>query len=306
MQHYLLNRLAQSMLLLVAVLILVFFMVRITGDPARLMLPREATPEQVEAFRRAMGFDRPLVVQFLEYLSKAVRGDFGQSLRHRLPALRMVIERLPATFELATAALVIAIAAGVPLGVLGGSRPGSLWDAAARVLGTLAQATPNFWLALVLIVVFAVELRWLPSFGRGGLRSVVLPAISLGLFTTGQVVRLTRSSVMEILREDYIRTAYTKGLPPQLIYWRHVLRNAAIPLISLLGIQYGYLLGGSIYIETIFSWPGMGFLLAEAVVNRDYPLVQAITFFTSLVVIALYLLADVFYSWADPRIRYGS
>jgi peptide/nickel transport system permease protein len=305
MQRYLLRRLAESILLLVGVLVLVFFLVRLTGDPARLMMPREASPEAIEAFRHEMGFDRPLLVQFVDFLVKVVQGDFGNSLRHRVPALRLVLERLPGTVELATAALAMAVVLGIPLGLLGGARPRSLWDAFARTLGSLAQSTPNFWLALILIVVFAVEFRLLPSFGRDDWRSVILPAVSLGLFTTGKVVRLTRSAVMEIRNEDYVRTAYSKGLAPRVIYLRHVLRNAAIPLISLLGVQYGYLLGGSIYIETIFSWPGLGFLLAEAVGNRDYPLIQAIAFFTSLVVVLLFLVADVLYAFADPRIRYG-
>jgi ABC-type dipeptide/oligopeptide/nickel transport system permease component len=305
MQRYLLSRLVQSVLLLLGVLVLVFFMVRLTGDPARLMMPREASPADVEAFRRAMGYDRPLPVQFFDFMTGALVGDFGNSLHYRAPAMKLVFERLPATMELALAALTFAVITAIPLGVVGGSNPGSIWDSIARSLGLIGQTMPNFWLALLLILFFAVQMGWFPTFGRDNWRSVILPAVALGFFTMGQLVRLTRSAVLEIRNEDYIRTAYSKGLRSQIIYTRHVLRNAAIPIVSMLGVQFGYLLGGSIYIETIFAWPGLGRMIAESVAARDYPLVQAIAFFTSGVVIALNLLTDVAYAVIDPRIRYG-
>ncbi len=305
MQRYLLSRLLQSLAVIFGVFVLVFFMVRLTGDPASLMMPREASPEEVEAFRHAMGFDRPLIVQFLDFTSRAMVGDFGNSLHYRLPALPLILERLPATVELASVALLIAIVFAVPLGLIGGSRPGSVWDAVARAVGLFGQSIPNFWLALILILVFAVRLGWFPSFGRGGPESVVLPAIALGVFTMGQLVRLTRSAVLEIRSEDYIRTAYSKGLRSRVIYVRHILRNAAIPLVSVIGVQFGYMLGGSIYIETIFSWPGLGRLAADSIGVRDFPMVQAIAVFTSFVVVVLNLLTDLAYALIDPRIRYG-
>lgn len=316
MQRYILSRLIQSALILVDVLLIVFFMLRLTGDPTTLMISRNATPEQLEEAREALGFNRPMHVQFLEFAGGALRGDFGNSLRYRQPATDMVLQRLPATIELATAALIVALLLGIPLGLLGGSNPGSVWDGLARLVGLLGQTIPGFWLALILILVFAVNLGWFPAFGREtwtfccGLRlptnSVILPAFALGIFTMGQLVRFTRSSVLEVRSEDYIRTARSKGMAKGRIYLGHILRNAMIPLISIIGVQYGYLLSGSIYIETIFSWPGLGNLLAEAVGNRDFALVQAIAFFTSLVVIALNLLTDIAYAWVDPRIRYGS
>ncbi len=304
MQRYFVARVFQSVLVLFGVLLLVFFMLRITGDPARLMMPREASPEELAAFRKAMGFDRPLFIQFLDFASGALVGDFGNSLRYRIPALPLILERLPATIELATAALLIAMVLGIPLGMIAGTRPGSVWDALARIVGLLGQTIPNFWLALLLILFFAVRLGWFPAFGREGWRSVVLPAFALGLAPMGQLVRLTRSSVLEVMTQDYIRTAYSKGLSHRLVYTRHVLRNAAIPLVSVLGVQYGYLLGGSIYIETIFSWPGIGRLIADSIGVRDFPVVQAIAVFTSVVVVVLYLLTDVAYAVIDPRIRY--
>lgn len=305
MGHYLLSRLVQSVLVLLGVLLLVFFMVRMTGDPARLMMPRESSPEEIAAFREAMGFDRPLIIQFVDFATGAVRGDFGNSLHYRLPALPLVLERLPATVELATVALLMAVVLAVPLGLIGGSRPGSVWDWLARTAGLIGQSTPNFWLALVLIIIFAVKLRWFPSFGRDEPKSVILPAFALGFFTMGQLVRLTRSTVLEVRQQDYVRTAYSKGLHPRVVYIRHILRNAAIPLVSLIGVQFGYMLGGSIYIETIFAWPGLGRLVAQSVAGRDFPLVQAVAFFTSLAVVVLNLLTDIAYALLDPTIRYG-
>ncbi|HSH01588.1 MAG TPA: ABC transporter permease [Anaerolineae bacterium] len=305
MQRYLLSRTLESLGLLLGVLIIVFFMVRLTGDPASLMLPREASAEQAAAFREAMGFDRPLPIQFAEFMFGAVQGDFGNSLHFRQPAFGLVIDRLPATIQLATAALIFAIIVAVPIGIIGGSKPGGFVDLIARLIGLIGQTIPNFWLALILMLIFAVRLRWLPSFGRDNWQSVILPAVALGMGTMGQLVRLTRSAVLEIRNEEYIRTARSKGVPAWRLASHHIFRNATIPLVSVIGVQYGYLLGGSIYIETIFSWPGLGNLLDQAVSGRDFPLVQAIAFVISLFIIALNLLTDIAYAILDPRIGYG-
>jgi ABC-type dipeptide/oligopeptide/nickel transport system permease component len=305
MQRYILSRLFQSFLILLGVLILVFFMVRVTGDPAALMMPRESSPETIEAFRKSMGYDRPLHVQFFSFMTSAIRGDFGDSLYYKKPAMPMVIERLPATMELAGMGLLIALVIAIPLGLVGGSTPGSIWDMLARLLGLLGQSIPNFWLALLMIFFFAVKLGWFASFGRDDIRSLIMPAFVLGLPTMGALVRLTRSSVLEIRGEDFVRTAYSKGLKTGLIYTRHIFRNAAIPIISVIGVRFGYMLGGSIYIEAIFSWPGMGQLVELAIGWRDYHLIQAIAFFTTLVVVSLNLLTDLAYAFIDPRIRYG-
>ncbi len=305
MQRYFLSKLGQSILLLFGVLLLVFFMVRVTGDPASLMISREASPEAVEAFREKMGFNDPILTQFGRFLSGAVVGDFGNSLHFKSPAMQMVMERVPATVQLAGTALLMAAVVGIPLGLIGGFNPGSAMDNLGRGLALLGQSIPNFWLALILILIFAVRLEWFPSFGRDEWKSVVMPAFVLGLPTMGQIVRLTRSTVLEIRGEDFIRTAHSKGLEPRTIYVKHVLRNVAIPLVSVIGVQFGYMLGGSIYIETIFSWPGMGQLVEQSVGWRDFPLVQAVAFFVSLVVLLLNLLTDVAYAIIDPRIRYG-
>ena len=314
MQRFMLSRVIQSILILFGVLILVFVLLRFSGDPASLMVSRNASPEQIEAMREELGFNRPVYVQFADFAAGAVVGDFGDSIRHKQPALDLILARLPATIELAVTALLISIVIGIPLGLLGGSRPGTIWDSITRGLGLIGQTIPSFWLALILIIVFAVTLGWFPSFGRETFelgpiklptRSVILPAFALSLFTTGQLIRFTRSSVLEIRSEDFVRTAHSKGLKGRKVYTKHVLRNAAVPLISILGLQFGYLLSGSIYIETIFSWPGLGNLLAESIGNRDFALVQAIAFFTAIVVVVLSLLTEIAYAWADPRIRYG-
>ena len=315
MQRYIISRFFQSILILIGVLFIIFIMLRLSGDPVTLMVSRNASPEQIEAAREALGYNDPGYVQFGRFMLGAVQGDFGNSIRHKQPALKLILERLPATIELAVAALLLSMLVGIPLGLLGGSKPGTFWDSLARGTGLVGQTVPNFWLALILILVFSVTLGLFPTFGREtveiccGLEipdfSVVLPAIALGLFTMGQLSRFTRSAVLEIRNEDYVRTAHSKGLADRRIYLKHVLRNAAIPLISIIGVQFGYLLSGSIYIETIFSWPGIGNLLAEAIGNRDFALVQAIAFITSLIVITLGLVTDIAYAMADPRIRYG-
>jgi peptide/nickel transport system permease protein len=305
MQRYLLSKLIQSILLICGVLFLVFFMLRITGDPASLMLSREASPEQIEKFREAMGFNRPLIVQFWDFATSAVVGDFGDSLHYKLPALPLVLERLPATVQLAVTALLFAMLIGVPLGMVGGFNPGSWIDSVARLIALLGQSVPNFWLALLMILLFAVSLGWFPSFGRDAWNSVIMPAFVLALPALGQLVRLTRSAVLEIRGEDFIRTANSKGLEPRVIYTKHVFRNVAIPLVSVIGVQFGYMLGGSIIIEAIFAWPGIGQLLEQAIGWRDFPLVLAIAVFTSIVVIILNFLTDIAYVIIDPRIRYG-
>ncbi|MBC8333321.1 MAG: ABC transporter permease [Anaerolineae bacterium] len=305
MHRYLFSKLAQSLLLLFGVLFLVFMMVRVTGDPAALMMPRESSPEQIEAFREEMGFNDPLMVQFGRFIVEAVKGDFGNSLHFKTPAMPMVVERLGATVELAVAGLLMAMIFGIPIGLIGGFTPGGVTDNIGRFIALMGQSIPNFWLGLMMILYFGVELGWFPTFGRDTWHSVVMPAFVLGLPVLGQIVRLTRSAVLEIRGEDFIRTAHSKGLEPKTIYTKHVLRNVAIPLVSVIGVQFGYMLGGSIYIEAIFSWPGMGGLLEQSIGWRDFPLVQAIAVFTSVIVLALNIVTDMAYSIIDPRIRYG-
>lgn len=305
MQRYLMRRIVQSILLMFGVIVLVFFMIRLTGDPARLMVPRDASPEQVEAFRETMGFNRPLSVQFFDYLTGILRGDFGDSINFRQPTLELILERLPGTIQLAVAAMILAILVAIPLGILGGTSPGSFVDSIGRAVGLFGQVIPNFWLALILILIFGVELGWFPTFGRDSPTSIVLPAIALGLATMGQLLRLTRSAVLEIRNEDYMRTARSKGLSGSKIAVRHVSRNASLALISVIGVAFTYLLGGSVYIETIFAWPGLGNLLDQAIRARDFPLVQSIAIFIAGFAILMSLATDIMYGVVDPRIRHG-
>jgi peptide/nickel transport system permease protein len=281
-------------------------MVRVTGDPATMMASREASPEAVQRIRHEWGFDRPLLVQFWDFLTGALTLDFGKSYHFKTPAMPLVTDRLPATLQLAATGLLMAIVVGLPVGLTGGFNPGSFIDSAGRTMALLGQSIPNFWLALIMILLFAVRLGWLPSFGRDEWSSVIMPAFVMGLPTMGQIVRLTRSAVLEVRSADFIRTAHSKGLRPRTIYIKHVLRNVAIPLVSVVGVQFGYMLGGSIYIETIFSWPGMGQLLEQSIGWRDFPLIQAIAVFTSFVVLGINMLTDVAYAVIDPRIRYGN
>lgn len=306
MQRYLLSRVVQSLFLLLGVLVIVFFMIRLTGDPVSLMVPKEAPAEVREAFREANGFNRPLYQQFFSYLLGAFRLDLGNSLKFRQPNLEVIMGRLPSTMYLATVSLFLAVGIAVPIGIIGGFNPGSVADTIGRAFGLLGQTIPGFVFALYLILIFAVRLGWLPSFGRDFWYSVILPATALSIGGMGQFVRLTRSAVLEIRNEDYIRTARSKGLSKLIIGARHVARNAALALISVITVQYSYMLGGSIYIESIFAWPGLGNLLQGAIIDRDFPLIQALAIVFSFFVVTLNLLTDVIYAVIDPRIRYGS
>ena len=300
---FILRRIGESLLLMLGVLLLVFFMVRMTGDPVSLILPMDAPASQREAFREAMGLNEPLYRQFTSFIVGALQGDLGRSLRLRQDNTELILQRLPATVELAFGALLFAVLVAVPLGVLGGMNPGTLVDKVARGVGLLGQTIPNFWLGMLLILLFAVTLRWLPSFGRDSLASLVLPAVALGFAGMGQLVRLTRSAVLEVRSADFIRTARSKGLKGSSVSFKHVLPNVAIPIISVLGIQFTYLLGGSVYIEVVFAWPGLGTLLEGAIRDSDFPLVQAITIFISLFAISIHFLTNLLYGLLDPRVR---
>ncbi|MBA3871745.1 MAG: ABC transporter permease [Anaerolineae bacterium] len=303
MARYIFSHCFESILLIIAVLVLVFFSVHLTGDPVNLMASRSATEAERASLRKSLGLDRPLSEQFVSYMVNTVQGNLGTSLSQRTPNLDLILQRLPATLELATVSLLMALVVAIPLGVAAGMNPSGFSEKVANIVGLAGQVIPSYWLALLLIVVFAVQLRLLPSFGRDSWRSLVLPAFALSFNTMGQLVRLTRSSVLEVHSENYVQTARAKGLNPRTIAFKHVLRNAAIPLVSVIGISFTYLLGGSVFIETIFAWPGLGTLLQQAIGNNDFPLVQAITLFIALFAIGMNLLTNLAYGWLDPRLR---
>lgn len=303
MNVYLLRRLGQSVLVLLGVSFVVFFILYLTGDPALVLLPPDATAEDIRKFREDMGFNDPFIVQYGRFLGGALRGDFGQSVRHGEPAFPLVLERLPATFQLSGAALLVALALAIPAGVLSAVRRNTLMDYVATVVALLGQSMPTFWLGIMLILVFSVQFNLLPSSGRGGLEHLVLPAVTLGLFTTARITRLTRSGMLEVLNQDYIRTARAKGVSGQPVVWKHAFKNAAIPIVTIVGIELGTLLGGSVITETIFAWPGVGRLSVQAIYNRDYPVVQAAVFLLASTFVLVNLVVDVLYTYLDPRIR---
>ena len=306
MTRYIIRRLALSLVVLIGVSILVFGLIHLApGDPARLMLYDTAPEEEVQAMRKTLGLDQPLYLQYWLFLSKALRGDLGRSLYYKEPALRIILEHLPATAELTFAALLVSLVVAVPMGIVSAVRRDTVWDYAGMLLATIGQATPVFWLGLMFILLFSVQWTVLPSSGRGGIDNLLMPAVTLGAPLMALVTRLVRSGMLDILGEDYIRTARAKGLPNPAIVYRHALRNMLIPLITVVGLQLGALLGGAVITETIFAWPGVGRLVVTAITARDYPLVQAATLLVSVYFVGINLLLDVLYVYIDPRIRFA-
>jgi peptide/nickel transport system permease protein len=300
---YLVHRLAQTVLVLLGVSVLSFGILFLSGDPTMLMASESWNQEQVDTFRHQMGFDRPWLVQYADFLSKAVGGDFGVSLRQQQPTIRLITDRLPATLALAGSAMAIAIGIGLPLGVAAATRRGSIWDNLLMLGGLLGQSLPVFWLGLLMIMVFAVGLGWFPVAGTGGPQHLVLPALTLGLFSTAYIARMTRSSMLEVLGQEYVRTARSKGLGAKKVVLGHALRNALIPLVTIIGLQFGALLGGAVITETIFAWPGVGRLTIQAIQSKDLPLVQACVLFLAVMFVFANLVVDLLYTYLDPRIR---
>ncbi|MBL8701472.1 MAG: ABC transporter permease [Alphaproteobacteria bacterium] len=282
---------------------IVFFALMLTGDPARLMMPAEASRAEIDAFRRAMGFDDPIAVQYARFLAGILGGDLGKSLRYQRPALDLLFERLPATALLAFAALVWSTLLGFVLGTVAALRRDGVLDFVIRVISLLGQAVPVFWLGLMLIILFALHLRWLPSGGMGSAWQLLLPSVSLGAYYLSAITRLVRASLIEVLGENYIRTARAKGLSERRIVVHHAMRNALIPVITVQGMYFAALLGGALVTEIIFAWPGIGRLAVESIQNRDFPVVQAVVLFAAFVFVAVNFLVDLAYVWLNPRIR---
>ncbi len=303
MPRYLIRRLGQAVLVLIGVSALVFLLLHLSGDPAALLLPQDVSAEELQRFRRAMGFEDPLPVQFGRFLRGVAAGDFGQSLRHGEPAMSLVLERLPATALLAAAAMGVSLAVAVPLGVAAAVRRGSWFDRATMGAALVGQSLPVFWVGIMLILLFAVRARWLPSFGTGTAAHLVLPAVTLAGFLVARIARLTRAGMVEALNEDYVRTARAKGLTEGAVVWKHALKNAALPIVTIVGLDLGTLLGGAVITETVFAWPGVGRLAIQAIANRDFPVVQAAVFAFGMVFVAVNLVVDLCYAALDPRAR---
>jgi len=306
MFSYLAQRLAGAVLVVFGVISIVFLLIHlIPGDPIEIMLGEAASSTDREALRVALGLDQPVMLQFTHYLHGLLQFDLGTSLQSRRPVTDLLQERLPATLLLAGVTLAVTLALALPLGMLAAVRRGSAWDGGAMAFSMLGVSIPNFWLGPLLILVFSLWLGWFPVSGREGVGSVVLPAVTLGTGLAAVLSRMVRSSMLEVLGEDYIRTARAKGLPPQRVILHHGLRNALLPVITLLGLQLGALLAGAVITETVFSWPGIGLLTIEAIQSRDYPVVQACVLLISVGYVLVNLLTDIAYAWADPRIRLG-
>ncbi len=303
MRGYVLSRLAQTALVVFLSLTAVFGMVRLSGDPVTLFMPMDIQAKDINEFRQRLGFNDPLGVQYARFIGGAVHGDFGESLRYKKDALSLVLERVPATLQLAGTALLLTFVIAVPLGVMSAVRRDGLFDHAGTLVTVLGQAVPGFWLGLMLIYLFSVQLGWLPTGGRGTLAHFVMPSIVLAAFYSARVARLTRSAVLDVLNEEFILTARAKGLSERWVIGKHTLRNSAIPIVTLAGLEAGQLLGGAVIVETIFAWPGLGRLTVQALLNRDFPVVLAAVSLTSIIYTLMNLAVDLLYGWLDPRVR---
>lgn len=304
MTAFLVRRLIQSVLVLAGVSVFIFGLLQLSGDPTGLLLAPDATAEDHDRLRKELGFDRPVYVQYLSYMRGVVQGDFGESIRSGQPALDLVLERMPATILLAVAAMALAIVIAFPAGVIAAINRGRLIDRVLMSLALFGQSIPVFFLGILMILIFGVKLGWFPVAGRGGISHLVMPMVTLALFSMARTARLVRSGMLEVMSSEYITTARAKGLRETTIVYRHGMKNALIPIITVLGLDLATLLGGAVITETIFSWPGVGRLIIFSIGARDYPVVQAAVFVIALTYIIVNLVVDVLYVYLNPRVRY--
>lgn len=304
MHTYLFRRLVQSVYVVLGLSVLVFLILHLTGDPALVILPPYATAQEIAAFREKMGFNDPLYTQYLRFLGRALQGDFGASFLQGVPALGLILERMPATVELTAAAIAFAVLLAVPAGMVAALRKDRLLDYASMLLALLGQSMPAFWLGLMLLMFFSVKLDLLPVSGRGTLAHLILPAVTLGSFVAARIARLTRSEMLEVLGQDFVRTARAKGLTELAVVAKHAFKNSLVPVVTIVALELGTILGGAVITETIFSWPGVGRLMVDSISERDFPVVQAGVFVIAVVFVAINLVVDILYAYLDPRIRY--
>lgn len=303
MGKLILQRLWQAVLVLFAVSILSFLLIFLTGDPVASLVPLNARQEDFDNIRRQYGLDQPIPVQYFNFIIKAFQGDMGESFRYHTPALSLVIDRLPNTFLLAAVSLLLSIIISLPVGILAARTKGKFFDMVASFFALLAISVPSFWLGVILIIVFAGTLKWLPASGSGSFQQIIMPAVTISLFSIGFLIRLIRRSVADTLQKQYVTTARSKGLTERTIAWRHVLRNSAIPVVTVLGLQFGALLGGSVVVETVFAWPGVGWLMIQSIEARDLPVIRAAVLILAIFIVLINLAVDLIYSWLDPRIK---
>jgi peptide/nickel transport system permease protein len=304
--RFLLQRAIHSAVVLFGALTLVFFVVRLVpADPVRIMAGPDASPKEIEATREALGFNKPIYTQYAIYLKNVLQGDLGRSFRYHRPTASLVVERFPATLQLAFASMVLAVLVAIPAGIYAAMKRGTLCDTVTVGVSLLGQSVPTFWLGIVLIMVFAVRLHILPTSGYGGWRHMVLPTITLALYMMALITRMNRSSMLEVLHADYLRTARAKGVPERVVLLHHALRNALIPVVTIVGLQTGTLLGGAVITETVFAWPGIGSLAVDSITTLDYPVVQAVVVLSGGIFVIINFALDVVYAWLDPRIKYS-
>ncbi|WP_341992059.1 ABC transporter permease [Azorhizobium sp. AG788] len=303
MTRYALTKLAEALIAIWGVVTIVFFVTRLVGDPVALLLPVGASPEQMQQMTAALGLDKPLWQQYLVYVGQVLTGDFGQSFQFNRPAIGVVLERMPATIQLALLAMVLGIIIGGAAGSIAALKRGSVVEFVVMTLALLGQATPVFWLGIMLILLFAVDLGWVPTGGYGSPAHLVLPAFTLAVFVSASIARLLRSSMLDVLKEDHVRTARAKGLLPGTVFVWHIARNALIPVVTMIGILTGELLGGSVVTETVFAWPGVGRLIVQAIETKDFPVIQAGVALIATIYVVVNLLVDLLYAVLDPRIK---
>jgi peptide/nickel transport system permease protein len=306
MVPYLIRRLVLSVFVIIAVMSVTFFMLFLSGDPVATMLYQVgATQKDLDDLRHALGYDRPIMVQYLDFLSKAARGDFGKSIRFGQPAMPLVLERLPYTAGLAAIGLSLSLLVAVPAGIMAAVWPRSLVDRFCILIAVLGQSVPTFVLGVIFILLFAVWLRWLPAAGATTPAHIILPALTLSLYPMARIARIMRASALDVIHLDYVTVARAKGLDERTVIQRHVVRNAALPVLTIIGLQLGTMLGGAVIVETIFGWPGIGLFSLQSVLNKDFPLVQAAVTVAACITVVLNLTVDILYAWVDPRIRYS-
>lgn len=306
MTTYILARFANAVLVVLGAVTIVFFLNYLTGDPVGQLLPPDATPQDRAELRAKLGYDRPLYEQYARYMGRLLQGDFGESVRYRSPVMPLILQRLPATINLTLAAILVTLLIAIPAGIISALRRNTLIDSGTMFFAMLGQCVPNFWLGLMLIILFGVILKILPPSGIGTWKHLVLPAVTLGIYSAAIVARLLRSSLLEALGQDYIRTAHAKGLKNSAVVWKHAVRNATIPVITVIGVQVGVLMGGAIVVEYVFAYPGIGRLVLEAISTRDFAIVQASVLVLALIISAIMLIVDISYVFIDPRIRYNN
>jgi peptide/nickel transport system permease protein len=305
MQRYILIRVLQGIVTLFAVSLIVFVLSRLSGDPTTLLIDPQATPKDIAELKAKLGLDRSYLEQYVIFITGAFRGDFGESIWYKEPALSVFVEKLPNTIELGLASLIITLLIAVPIGVISAVKKDTIFDQAGKIFALFGQSAPIFWLGIVLMLVFAVTLRLLPTSGTGSFKHLILPAVTLGWYGNALIMRITRSSMLDVLDTEYIKLARLSGLPEWVVIWKHALKNAAISIVTAIGLLLISLISGAVVTETVFAWPGVGRTLVESINRRDFPVIQTTVLLIAFGVVAINLLVDLVYAYIDPRIRYG-